>query len=75
VLGIGGVRMLEALGFRLRKYHMNEGHSALLGIELLRRYAYPSEDLRPGEAPYDFPRVRELCSFTAGGGRSRPVFL
>jgi len=64
VLGIGGVRMLEALGFRVRKYHMNEGHSALLGIELLRRYAYPEEDLRPGETPYDFPRVRELCSFT-----------
>jgi len=64
VLGIGGIRILEALGFRLRKYHMNEGHSALLGIELLRRYAYPSEDVRPGEALYDYPRVRELCCFT-----------
>ena len=36
VLGVGGARMLRALGFRIREYHMNEGHSALLGLELLR---------------------------------------
>ena len=30
VLGIGGVRMLDALGFKVQKYHMNEGHSSLL---------------------------------------------
>jgi glycogen phosphorylase len=64
VLGMGGVRVLHALGFEISAYHMNEGHSALLGIELLRRYAYPPEDLRAGESPYDLPRVRELCRFT-----------
>jgi len=64
VLGIGGVRLLQALGFQMRQYHMNEGHSALLGIELLRRHAYAPEDLRPGESRYDIPRVRELCRFT-----------
>lgn len=64
ILGIGGARMLQALGFEIRQYHMNEGHSALLVIELLRRYAYPPEDVRPGESPYDIPRVRELCNFT-----------
>ena len=64
VLGIGGVRMLHALGFRIRHYHMNEGHSALLGVDLLHRYAYPEQDRRPGEPAYDVPRVRELCSFT-----------
>ena len=64
VLGIGGVRVLHALGFELSAYHMNEGHSALLGLELLRRYTYPPDDLRPGESPYDLPRVRELCRFT-----------
>lgn len=36
VLGIGGVRMLRALGATIRKYHLNEGHSALLTLELLR---------------------------------------
>jgi starch phosphorylase len=64
VLGVGGMRLLQALGFTIRHYHMNEGHSALLGLELLRRYLYPPEDLRPGESPYDLPRVRKLCSFT-----------
>ena len=64
VLGLGGVRLLHALGFRIRHYHMNEGHSALLGVELLRRHAYQPEDLQPGESRYDVPRVRELCRFT-----------
>ena len=64
VLGIGGVRMLRALGFEVRHYHMNEGHSALLTLELLRRNAYPPEDVRPGEPLYDIPRVREVCNFT-----------
>ena len=64
VLGIGGVRMLQALGFRIRKYHMNEGHSALLVLELLRRGAYLEEDMRPGEPRYDIPVVREHCIFT-----------
>lgn len=64
VLGIGGARLLQALGFSIRQYHMNEGHSALLALELMHRYAYPQEDLRPGESAYDIPRVRELCSFT-----------
>jgi glycogen phosphorylase len=64
VLGIGGVRLLQALGFSIRHYHMNEGHSALLGLELLRRYTYPVEHIRQGEPVYDLPRVRDLCSFT-----------
>jgi len=64
LLGIGGVRMLAALGFHVWQYHMNEGHSALLGLELLRRHARPQAELRGGESPYDVPRVRALCNFT-----------
>jgi glycogen phosphorylase len=64
LLGIGGVRLLQALGFPIRQYHMNEGHSALLALELARRHAYAPQDRRPGEAVYDLPRVRELCNFT-----------
>src|SRR5512139_3453345 len=46
VLGIGGVRMLEALGYtKLRKYHMNEGHASLLTLELLRRTRRNIEDV------------------------------
>ena len=52
VLGLGGVRMLDALGFRIRKYHMNEGHSSFLSLELLRKNGM------------DVDKVRELCVFT-----------
>jgi starch phosphorylase len=64
VLGLGGVRILHALGFRIGEYHMNEGHSALLGVELLRRHTRRPEDLRPGERAYDLPAVRRHCRFT-----------
>jgi starch phosphorylase len=64
ILGVGGVRMLRALGFEVSEYHMNEGHSALLAVELLRRYSFPERDLQPGESAYDIPRVRDLCNFT-----------
>ena len=64
VLGVGGVRMLQALGFQIRKHHLNEGHSALLAMELLNRHKRPQRDLRPGELPYDAPAVRSQCIFT-----------
>lgn len=64
ILGIGGARMLQALGFDIRQYHMNEGHAALLAVELLKRYARRPEHLLPGDAAYDLPRVRQLLSFT-----------
>jgi starch phosphorylase len=37
ILGIGGYRALEALGLQPTVYHMNEGHSAFLGPERVRR--------------------------------------
>jgi len=52
VLGIGGVRMLETLGVDVRKYHLNEGHSSLLVLELLRKYQMNIE------------KVINLCIFT-----------
>lgn len=52
VLGVGGVRILNALGFKIRRYHMNEGHSALLSLELLR------------QNQLDAQRVKGMCIFT-----------
>jgi starch phosphorylase len=46
VLGIGGVKMLEASGFRIGKYHMNEGHSCLLTLELLRNNGKEVDNIR-----------------------------
>lgn len=36
VLGIGGIRLLRALGIRPAVHHLNEGHSAFLTLELVR---------------------------------------
>ncbi len=36
VLGVGGLRALKALGLEPTVYHMNEGHSAFLGLERIR---------------------------------------
>jgi len=36
VLGIGGVRLLKALGYEPKVFHMNEGHSAFLSLERIR---------------------------------------
>jgi len=37
VLGVGGIRALDALGFKPRVFHMNEGHCAFLSLERIRR--------------------------------------
>src|SRR5262249_11961836 len=62
VLGLGGGRLLQALGFDIATYHLNEGHAALLTLHLLRR------PRRNGDAAEDPARdvawVRERCVFT-----------
>ena len=39
VLGMGGFRALKAMGITPQVFHMNEGHSAFLGLERIREYA------------------------------------
>ncbi|WGS65150.1 alpha-glucan family phosphorylase [Marinitoga aeolica] len=38
LLGIGGVRALRAMGYNPSVWHMNEGHSAFLGLERIREF-------------------------------------
>lgn len=64
VLGIGGVRMLHEMGFEIKKYHMNEGHAALLTLELLNRFKRPIEDVWDEKLVWDRERVKSLCVFT-----------
>lgn len=53
ILGIAGVRALEILGYdKLNTYHMNEGHSAFLTLELLKKHNNNVE------------KVKSLCTFT-----------
>jgi starch phosphorylase len=63
VLGIGGVRLLHALGFDIRTFHLNEGHAALLALELLER-TRPVGQAGAERAPCDAAVVRERCVFT-----------
>ena len=52
VLGIGGYKMLQAMGLTIKKFHMNEGHSSLLTLELLK------------EKNLDDDKVKDHCVFT-----------
>lgn len=40
ILGVGGYRALKALGIRPDVYHMNEGHSAFLSLEVVSAYLH-----------------------------------
>ena len=63
ILGIGGVRLLRAMGFRaIRRFHMNEGHASLLTLELLEEAATASK--RIVITPEDIETVRQQCLFT-----------
>ena len=58
VLGVGGYKALKELGINegIEKYHMNEGHSAFLTLEL-----YKELGLKNG---YNDEQVKEKCIFT-----------
>jgi glycogen phosphorylase len=64
VLGLGGLRVLRALGFDLRTYHMNEGHAALLTLDLLRdaRRGPGKPTARRALSPVE--EIRRRCVFT-----------
>ena len=63
ILGIGGVRMLRALGYEsIDRFHMNEGHASLLVLELL-----DEEMKQAGRSSIthdDIEAVRKKCVFT-----------
>jgi starch phosphorylase len=64
VLGMGGVRMLQALEFHIKKYHMNEGHASFLALELLLKFKRDIESVWDERSVWDIARVRDLCVFT-----------
>mgnify|MGYP001250920859 CR=1 FL=1 len=59
ILGLGGIRMLQTLGYTaVERFHMNEGHAAFLTLQLLR------EATPVGSTEWAFPAVRRRCVFT-----------
>ncbi|HEX8288104.1 MAG TPA: alpha-glucan family phosphorylase [Pyrinomonadaceae bacterium] len=61
ILGIGGVRLLRKLGVEPSVFHLNEGHSAFLTLELAREFLVENPDLSFDDAA---ALVREKCVFT-----------
>ncbi|MEQ1743768.1 MAG: alpha-glucan family phosphorylase [Candidatus Nitrotoga sp.] len=70
ILGIGGVRMLRAMGYSvIKRYHMNEGHAALLTLELayeLARQAWEAayEPIKQIITPELVHLIKPMCAFT-----------
>lgn len=63
ILGIGGVRMLRALGYdAVERFHMNEGHAALLTLALLDEEA--ERVGRRSITRTDIEAVKRKCVFT-----------
>ena len=62
VLGMGGVRMANALGMHVNVYHMNEGHAALLTLGLLESQLGGGPLGAATES--DLAVVRNKCVFT-----------
>ena len=60
LLGIGGVRLLRQLGVTPYVYHLNEGHSAFLTLELARE-VIQQQQVKMADA---IPLVRQQCVFT-----------
>ncbi len=76
LLGIGGVRLLRALGVQPSVFHMNEGHAAFLTLELIR------EKMAAGRKfPEALAETKAQCVFTthtpveAGHDRFSPELM
>jgi starch phosphorylase len=63
VLGMGGIAMLDALGFKtIHTYHMNEGHAAFLTLALLEQQTNGGG--LAAATDWDREAVRQRCVFT-----------
>jgi len=76
LLGIGGVRLLRALGVKPSVFHMNEGHAAFLTLELMREKLAAGKSLEEA-----LSQTKAECIFTthtpveAGHDRFSPGLL
>lgn len=52
MLGIGGVRLLRRLGINPDFWHINEGHSAFLGLECIRELVAAGKSFKEGVAEF-----------------------
>jgi starch phosphorylase len=63
VLGMGGAALLQEIGYNDNTiYHLNEGHSALLTLQLLEKQLDGRQHFELSDG--DFEAVRQRCVFT-----------
>ena len=76
LLGVGGVRLVRALGIAPSTFHMNEGHAAFLTLELMREKMAAGKSFAEAQA-----LTKPECLFTthtpveAGHDRFRPELM
>jgi len=76
LLGVGGVRLLRALGIQPSVFHMNEGHAAFLTLELMREKMAGGQNFSDALA-----ETKAHCIFTthtpveAGHDRFSPAMM
>ena len=75
LLGIGGVRALELLGFEPNVWHMNEGHSAFLAVERLRKLVNNGMDLKTAVEKVRIGNVFTTHTPVPAGNDQFPLWL
>lgn len=79
LLGVGGVKLLDKLGIKPSVYHLNEGHSALAGLELIveatTKSAFTDIELALKEVREKVVATKHTIFAVAGGGFSEEEFI
>lgn len=75
VLGIGGARALQALKIEPKVWHMNEGHSAFLGLERVREAMARGEDFDSALAGVQATTVFTTHTPVPAGNEEFPEWL
>ncbi len=75
ILGVGGVRALRCLGYNPKVWHMNEGHSAFMGLERAREMVAAGHELEEAVAAVSKSSVFTTHTPVPAGSDEFPLWL
>jgi starch phosphorylase len=75
LLGIGGIRVLERLGYKPSVYHMNEGHSAFLALERTRKFIEGGMSLKEAQEKVSKTNIFTTHTPVPAGNDEFPIWL
>ncbi len=75
LLGIGGIRVLERLGYKPSVYHMNEGHSAFLALERTRKFIEGGMSLKEAQEKVSKTNIFTTHTPVPAGNDEFPTWL